>query len=130
MFVVTCCHDASPSPWSLYSAPHSARSPSLTEHSRNRNSRSQPGSNREADHTSSPLVAAYYNDLRTHRALTTMASISRAIKRVGAVHHEPVLGGLHGFGTEMIKPDYSFPLCGSRRTTRSNGAETRQEGCP
>lgn len=39
--------------------------------------------------------AAYYNGLRTHRALNYDAPIRRKIERVGAVASRPVLGGLH-----------------------------------
>ena len=39
--------------------------------------------------------AAYYNGLRTHRALNHDAPIHREIERVGAVTSRPVLGGLH-----------------------------------
>ena len=39
--------------------------------------------------------AAYYNGLRTHRALNRDASIHRKIERVGALTSRPVFGGLH-----------------------------------
>ena len=39
--------------------------------------------------------AAYYNGLRTHRALNHDAPIHREIERIGAVASRPVLGGLH-----------------------------------
>jgi MFS family permease len=39
--------------------------------------------------------AAYYNGLRTHRALNQDAPVHRAVQSVGAVTSRPVLGGLH-----------------------------------
>jgi hypothetical protein len=39
--------------------------------------------------------AAYYNGLRTHRALNQDAPVHRAIERIGVVTSRPVLGGLH-----------------------------------
>jgi transposase InsO family protein len=38
---------------------------------------------------------AYYNGLRTHRALNRDAPIHRKIERVGAITSRPLLGGLH-----------------------------------
>src|SRR5262245_31738194 len=39
--------------------------------------------------------AAYYNRLRTHRALNKDAPFHRAIQLLGAITSQPVLGGLH-----------------------------------
>ena len=39
--------------------------------------------------------AAYYNESRTHRALSQDAPVHRAIERLGAITSRPVLGGLH-----------------------------------
>jgi transposase InsO family protein len=39
--------------------------------------------------------AAYYNGLRTHRALDQDAPVHRAIHTIGAITPRPVLGGLH-----------------------------------
>src|SRR5438876_2228624 len=39
--------------------------------------------------------AAYYNESRTHRALSQNAPVHRAIERLGAITSRPVLGGLH-----------------------------------
>ena len=39
--------------------------------------------------------AAYYNGLRTHRALNQDAPVHRAVEPVGAITSRPVLGGLH-----------------------------------
>jgi transposase InsO family protein len=39
--------------------------------------------------------AAYYNGLRTHRALDQDAPVHRAIHSIGAITSRPVLGGLH-----------------------------------
>jgi transposase InsO family protein len=39
--------------------------------------------------------AAYYNGLRTHRALSQDTPVHRAIERIGVVTSRPVLGGLH-----------------------------------
>jgi transposase InsO family protein len=39
--------------------------------------------------------AAYYNGLRTHRALSLDTPIHRAVQSIGAITSRPVLGGLH-----------------------------------
>lgn len=39
--------------------------------------------------------AAYYNGLRTHRALNQDAPVHRAVEPIGAITSRPVLGGLH-----------------------------------
>src|SRR5215510_9175952 len=39
--------------------------------------------------------AAYYNESRTHRALSQDAPVHRAIERLGTITSRPVLGGLH-----------------------------------
>ena len=39
--------------------------------------------------------AAYYNNIRTHLALTKDAPVSRAVHRFGEVIAKPILGGLH-----------------------------------
>lgn len=39
--------------------------------------------------------AAYYNGLRTHRALNQDAPIHRAVQALGAIRSRPVLGGPH-----------------------------------
>jgi transposase InsO family protein len=39
--------------------------------------------------------AAYYNESRTHRALSQDAPVHRTIERLGAITSRPVLGGLH-----------------------------------
>ena len=38
--------------------------------------------------------AAYYNGLRTHRALNQDAPVHRAVEPIGAITSRPVLGGL------------------------------------
>jgi len=40
-------------------------------------------------------VCRYYNESRTHRALSQDAPVHRAIERLGAIISRPVLGGLH-----------------------------------
>jgi transposase InsO family protein len=39
--------------------------------------------------------ASYYNELRTHRALTKDTPLHRIVERLGAVTSRPILGGLH-----------------------------------
>jgi transposase InsO family protein len=39
--------------------------------------------------------AAYYNESRTHRALSKDAPVHRAIERLGDITSRPILGGLH-----------------------------------
>jgi transposase InsO family protein len=39
--------------------------------------------------------AAYYNGLRTHRALSQNTPVHRAVQNTGAITSQPVLGGLH-----------------------------------
>jgi transposase InsO family protein len=39
--------------------------------------------------------ASYYNELRTHRALTKDTPLHRTVERLGAVTSRPILGGLH-----------------------------------
>ena len=39
--------------------------------------------------------AAYYNESRTHRALSKDAPIHRVIERLGNITSRPILGGLH-----------------------------------
>ena len=39
--------------------------------------------------------AFYYNELRTHRALTKDTPLHRIVERLGAVTSRPILGGLH-----------------------------------
>jgi hypothetical protein len=39
--------------------------------------------------------AAYYNGLRTHRALNQDAPVNRAVEPIGAITSRPVRGGLH-----------------------------------
>ena len=39
--------------------------------------------------------AAYYNGLRTHRALNQDAPVHRAAQAIGTITSRPVLGGVH-----------------------------------
>jgi transposase InsO family protein len=39
--------------------------------------------------------AAYYNDVRTHRALNQDSPFRRAVQSIGAIKSRPVLGGFH-----------------------------------
>jgi transposase InsO family protein len=39
--------------------------------------------------------AAYYNGVRTHRALNLDAPVHRAVQSIGAITSRPILGGLH-----------------------------------